>query len=137
MCLSMPTQWGCGEDKKPEFKSNLARSFKRDQLLWPALLQPAPMATETDWNCPVCRDGAGEKASVSPCLHQFCLGCVVRWLKRKPSCPLCRQPIKSIIYSVRSEEDFLELVLPSSSDSSAAGQQDEQGAVQLMASTYV
>ncbi|XP_056341726.1 uncharacterized protein LOC130250263 [Oenanthe melanoleuca] len=95
------------------------------------------MATETDWNCPICRDGAGEKASVSPCLHQFCLGCIVRWVKRKPSCPLCRQPINTIIYSVRSEEDFLELVLPSSSDPWAAGQQDEQGAVQLMASTYV
>uniref|UniRef100_A0A8C3UL48 RING-type domain-containing protein n=1 Tax=Catharus ustulatus TaxID=91951 RepID=A0A8C3UL48_CATUS len=59
----------------------------------------ATMATETDWTCPICRAGAGEKASVSPCNHQFCLGCIVRWLKRNPSCPLCRQPINRIIYS--------------------------------------
>uniref|UniRef100_A0A8C3XXH8 RING-type domain-containing protein n=1 Tax=Catharus ustulatus TaxID=91951 RepID=A0A8C3XXH8_CATUS len=44
---------------------------------------------KTDWNCPICRAGAGEKASVSLCDHQFCLGCIVRWLKRNPSCPLC------------------------------------------------
>ena len=67
----------------------------------------------------------------------FCLGCIVRWAKRKPSCPLCRQAINSIIYSVRSEEDFLEIVLPSPSDSSAAGHQDEQGAAELMPRTYV
>lgn len=66
----------------------------------------------------------------------FCLGCIVRWAKRKPSCPLCRQAINSIIYSVRSEEDFLEIVLPSPSDSSAADQ-DEQGAAELMPRTYV
>ncbi|NWI48476.1 TOPRS ligase, partial [Picathartes gymnocephalus] len=95
------------------------------------------MATETEWNCPICRDIPGEIASVTPCVHLFCLGCIVRWAKRKPSCPLCRQAINTIIYSVRSEEDFLEIVLPSSSDSSAAGNQDEQGAAQLMPRTYV
>lgn len=110
---------------------------KRDQLLCPALLQPATMATETDRNCPICRDDPDEKAFITPCVHQFCLGCIVRWVKRKPSCPLCRQPIKSIIYSVRSEEDFLEIALPSSSDSSATGHQEEQGAAQRMPSTYV
>ncbi|NWS25486.1 TOPRS ligase, partial [Polioptila caerulea] len=95
------------------------------------------MATETEWNCPICRDIPGEIASVTPCVHLFCLGCIVRWAKKKPSCPLCRQPMNSIIYSVRSEEDFLEIVLPSPSDSSAAGHQDEQGAAELMPRTYV
>ncbi|NXQ02708.1 TOPRS ligase, partial [Vidua macroura] len=95
------------------------------------------MATETEWNCPICRDIPGEIASVTPCVHLFCLGCIVRWAKRKPSCPLCRQVINSIIYSVRSEEDFLEIVLPSPSDSSAAHHQDEQGAAEQMPRAYV
>lgn len=95
------------------------------------------MAMETEWNCPICRDTQGEIASVTPCVHVFCLGCIVRWARRKPSCPLCRQAINSIIYSVRSEEDFLEIALPSPSDSSAAGHQDEQGAAELMPRTYV
>ncbi|NXB12293.1 TOPRS ligase, partial [Cnemophilus loriae] len=95
------------------------------------------MATETEWNCPICRDVQGEIASVTPCVHLFCLGCIVRWAKRKPSCPLCRQAINSIIYSVRSEEDFLEIVLPSPSDSSVAGHQDEQVAAEPMPRIYV
>ncbi|XP_041322446.1 uncharacterized protein LOC121353021 [Pyrgilauda ruficollis] len=95
------------------------------------------MATETEWNCPICRDIPGEIASVTPCVHLFCLGCIVRWAKRKPSCPLCRQAINSIIYSVRSEEDFLEIVLPSPSDSSTAHHQDEQGAAELMPRAFV
>ncbi|NXL19524.1 TOPRS ligase, partial [Setophaga kirtlandii] len=95
------------------------------------------MATETEWNCPICRDIPGEIASVTPCVHLFCLGCIVRWAKTKPSCPLCRQAINSIIYSVRSEEDFLEIVLPSPSDSSAAHHQDEQEAAEPMPRAYV
>ncbi|XP_068057763.1 E3 ubiquitin-protein ligase Topors-like [Anomalospiza imberbis] len=95
------------------------------------------MATETVWNCPICRDIPGEIASVTPCVHLFCLGCIVRWAKTKPSCPLCRQAINSIIYSVRSEEDFLEIVLPSPSASSAAHHQDEQGAAELMPRAYI
>lgn len=112
-------------------------SSERDQPLIPALLQPAAMAAETDWSCPICRESPGEKASVTPCVHQFCLGCIVRWAKWKPSCPLCRLPIKSIIYSVRSEDDFLEIALPGSSDASAAGHQEDQGAAQAMPSTHV
>ncbi|RMC15909.1 hypothetical protein DUI87_08114 [Hirundo rustica rustica] len=95
------------------------------------------MATETEQNCPICRDVPGEIASVTPCVHLFCLGCIVRWAERNPSCPLCRQAIDSIIFSVRSEEDFLEIVLPSPSDSSAADHQHEQGAAELMPRTYV
>uniref|UniRef100_A0A8C3M5M0 RING-type E3 ubiquitin transferase n=1 Tax=Geospiza parvula TaxID=87175 RepID=A0A8C3M5M0_GEOPR len=100
-------------------------------------MQHTNMATETEWNCPICRDIPGEIASVTPCVHLFCLGCIVRWAKTKPSCPLCRQAINSIIYSVRSEEDFLEIVLPSPSDSSAAHHQDEQGAAEPMPRAYV
>lgn len=96
------------------------------------------MAMEREWNCPICRDIPGEIASVTPCAHRFCLGCIVRWAKRNPSCPLCRQAIHSIVYSVRSDDDFLEMVVPSPPDSPAAGQQDEQGAAEpAMPSAYV
>nr|XP_032602720.2 RNA polymerase II degradation factor 1-like [Taeniopygia guttata] len=91
----------------------------------------------TEWNCPICRDIPAEIASVTPCVHLFCLGCIVRWAKRQPSCPLCRQAISSIIYSVRSDEDFLEMVLPRPSESAAAHQQDEQEAAEPMPRAYV
>nr|XP_030121240.3 uncharacterized protein KIAA0754-like [Taeniopygia guttata] len=91
----------------------------------------------TEWNCPICRDIPAEIATVTPCVHLFCLGCIVRWAKRQPSCPLCRQAISSIIYSVRSDEDFLEMVLPRPSESAAAQQQDEQEAAEPMPRAYV
>ncbi|XP_032554041.1 E3 ubiquitin-protein ligase Topors-like [Chiroxiphia lanceolata] len=84
------------------------------------------MAEETPWNCPVCREAEGEVASIMPCLHVFCLGCIVRWAKKMPSCPLCRQAIHAIIYSVRSEEDFLEVVLEHPSNPLVADQEDEE-----------
>ncbi|XP_074666394.1 uncharacterized protein LOC141917201 [Strix aluco] len=87
------------------------------------------MAEESEWRCPICSDTRDGAAYVTPCLHQFCLGCIVRWTNRKASCPLCRQTVKSIIYSVRSEEDFLEMTFwQRPSRASVAGHQDEQRA---------
>ena len=94
------------------------------------------MAAETEWSCPICRDAEDDVAYVTPCLHQFCLGCIVRWAKRNPSCPLCRQTVKTIISSVRSEKDFVEMVVPHPSDAPVAGHQDEQGAAGPVPSTY-
>ena len=95
------------------------------------------MAAETEWSCPICRDTEDDVAYVTPCLHQFCLGCILRWAKRNPSCPLCRQTVKTIISSVRSEKDFMEMVVPHPSDAPVAGHQDEQGAAGPVPRTYV
>ncbi|CAN0160537.1 unnamed protein product [Bubo scandiacus] len=87
------------------------------------------MAAGSDWSCPICGETQDGVTYVNPCLHQFCLGCIVRWAKRKASCPLCRQTVQSIIYSVRSEEDFLEMAFwQRASPPSVAGHQDEQRA---------
>ncbi|XP_026722869.1 E3 ubiquitin-protein ligase Topors-like [Athene cunicularia] len=75
----------------------------------PSLPQQANMAEGSEWTCPICSETQDGAAYAFPCLHQFCLGCIVRWVKRKASCPLCRQTVWSVIYSVRSEEDFLEM----------------------------
>ncbi|CAM9573527.1 unnamed protein product [Bubo scandiacus] len=87
------------------------------------------MAEESERSCPICGETKDGAAYVNPCLHQFCLGCIVRWAKRKASCPLCRQTVKDILYSVRSEEDFLDMTLQRRpSRPSRAGHQDEQRA---------
>nr|XP_021154911.1 uncharacterized protein LOC110365170 [Columba livia] len=95
------------------------------------------MAAETEWSCPMCRSADDEVAYVTPCMHQLCLGCVLRWAKRRSSCPLCRQTVNTVVFSVWSEHDFLEMDLPEPSDPSADSDQDEQEAAELMRRNYV
>jgi len=45
--------------------------------------------------CAVClQDGAAPAAwsRVAPCGHRFHAACVEKWLRVKPSCPVCRRP---------------------------------------------
>ena len=90
------------------------------------------MATESEWSCPICCDDKDDIAYVSPCLHQFCLGCALRWVWQKPNCPLCRSGMTAILFSVRSEDDFLTLRVPSLREPTAEDHQDEQGPAGLV-----
>ncbi|XP_051122654.1 probable E3 ubiquitin-protein ligase RHG1A [Andrographis paniculata] len=45
-------------------------------------------------NCAVCQDNLRGKdccgmVGVLPCRHEFHVGCIVEWLQRKNTCPLC------------------------------------------------
>ncbi|KAK0681821.1 TOPRS ligase, partial [Pygoscelis papua] len=81
------------------------------------------MATETEWTCPICRDARDDVAYVMPCLHQFCLGCILRWTRRKPECPLCRRPIEIVRFSVQAEDDYLQCVVTPLEESTDASSQ--------------
>ncbi|NWZ08338.1 TOPRS ligase, partial [Agelaius phoeniceus] len=71
------------------------------------------MATERDGNCPICQDSWKNVASALPCRHRFCLGCILRWTHRNPSCPLCRTPIETVRFSEQDEWDYVQLVITS------------------------
>ncbi|NXI63696.1 TOPRS ligase, partial [Anseranas semipalmata] len=86
------------------------------------------MATEADWICPVCHDTRKDIACVTPCLHKFCFGCIMRWATTKPNCPLCKRVIVSIQYSMWSDVDFLEVVVTRPAEPAVDSQQDAQGA---------
>eukprot|EP00075_Anas_platyrhynchos_P013445 XP_027302698.1 uncharacterized protein LOC113840272 [Anas platyrhynchos] len=89
------------------------------------------MASEAkDVTCPVCQGAPKEPSYVLPCLHRFCFGCIMRWAKRSSTCPLCRQRITSICYSIWAEDDFLEVQLVPDAEAQADSQQDEQGAAE-------
>uniref|UniRef100_A0A8C0BT45 RING-type E3 ubiquitin transferase n=1 Tax=Buteo japonicus TaxID=224669 RepID=A0A8C0BT45_9AVES len=90
------------------------------------------MATEGEWSCPICCDDQGDIAYVSPCLHRFCLGCALRWVRQKPNCPLCRSGATAILFSVQSEDDFLTWRVPSLGEPTAEDHQDEQGPAGLV-----
>ena len=69
------------------------------------------MATELDHLCPICLDAMDDTSYVMPCLHQFCFGCIRQWAERRPTCPLCKGTVESILHSVRADDDFQELVV--------------------------
>ncbi|XP_027579691.2 E3 ubiquitin-protein ligase Topors-like [Pipra filicauda] len=68
------------------------------------------MAMEIERNCSICQDTQKDVASALPCHHRFCLGCILRWAQRNPSCPLCRRTIETIRFS-DSEDDYLETAI--------------------------
>ncbi|GAB0203128.1 E3 ubiquitin-protein ligase Topors-like [Grus japonensis] len=70
------------------------------------------MARKLEDRCPICLDSWEEASYVMPCLHQFCYPCIMRWAESKPECPLCKRRVKSILHSVRGDDDFEEYILP-------------------------
>ncbi|TRZ07612.1 hypothetical protein HGM15179_019495, partial [Zosterops borbonicus] len=42
-------------------------------------------------------------AYVMPCLHQFCLACIMRWAEMQRVCPLCRELIEAVRFSVQTD----------------------------------
>ncbi|GAB0205840.1 hypothetical protein GRJ2_003049600 [Grus japonensis] len=86
------------------------------------------MARESEWSCPICCDNQDDVAYMSPCLHQFCLGCALRWARQKPNCSLCRSEATAILFSVWSDDDYLMFDIPGPADPLADDPQDEQRA---------
>ncbi|XP_071312585.1 ATP-dependent RNA helicase CshA-like [Agelaius tricolor] len=86
------------------------------------------MATRAEWSCPICREASANIAYVRSCLHQFCRGCIVRWARKNPSCPLCRQTVHTIIYPAPHNQGFVEMVVSEPSVSRSAGPEEESDA---------
>ncbi|XP_075267966.1 uncharacterized protein LOC142358962 isoform X2 [Opisthocomus hoazin] len=97
------------------------------------------MAVASEWSCPICHDHEEDIAYMSPCLHQFCLGCALRWAWQKPNCPLCRLPTTAILLLVELEnlEDYLMFQIPGATEPPAEDHQDEQGAAGPVAGAQV
>ena len=84
------------------------------------------MEMPLDWTCPICGQDQDDAAYVTPCLHQLCYGCALWWAKKKDRCAVCGHKIRTIRYSVRSDDDYLECPVPQPTARSGYGLQSEQ-----------
>ncbi|RMC22213.1 hypothetical protein DUI87_00524 [Hirundo rustica rustica] len=78
------------------------------------------MATKRDGNCPVCQDSWKDGTSALPCHHCFCLGCILQWTHKNPSCSLCRTLIETVRFSEQDEWDYVQPVITSPAESPEA-----------------
>ncbi|XP_050547505.1 uncharacterized protein LOC126909105 isoform X9 [Daktulosphaira vitifoliae] len=46
-------------------------------------------------DCPICTNTLREPIHTTTCGHEFCKGCIDRWLQDKSTCPICRSSIDS------------------------------------------
>jgi hypothetical protein len=85
----------------------------------------ARLASVESATCPICYD-APRTATLTPCCRQtFCLECLCECMKKKATCPLCRQGIGSIsnlmvVGSVESADDKEEVAYPKTPTKGAA-----------------
>lgn len=60
---------------------------------------PSRLVTEHDEKCPIClapnENLTTEKFLILPCKHNFHDKCILPWLEKTCSCPLCRQEMKT------------------------------------------
>ncbi|KAL3619352.1 hypothetical protein CASFOL_036922 [Castilleja foliolosa] len=82
---------------RPIEKGNnkLCRLRVRDFLLYGLPMVRVEEGSDVMETCPICMGGPRGGALVSrlPCKHAFHSHCVVRWLMKRQSCPMCRHEI--------------------------------------------
>ncbi|KAJ4457161.1 hypothetical protein PAPYR_7460 [Paratrimastix pyriformis] len=78
---------------------------EEDQGISPAYLRRLPTASyrrpsnpdaTAPTQCPVCLCDfeEGDQVRYLPCLHQFHVACVDKWLLEKATCPICKLPLR-------------------------------------------
>ncbi|XP_039258334.2 uncharacterized protein LOC120334884 isoform X2 [Styela clava] len=58
--------------------------------------------------CPICLAPPENPAKSESCSHFFCFICLKTWSKQKAECPLCKMPIRTIYYDIKSDTEFHE-----------------------------
>jgi hypothetical protein len=49
-------------------------------------------------HCCICLSDVPQPAVLDSCAHAFCADCILAWVKRASSCPLCKRRISTVTY---------------------------------------
>jgi hypothetical protein len=63
-----------------------------------------------EYGCVICSSELN-RSTVSclyPCLHRFCYGCILKWLKLKQTCPLCLATPEKLFFSIQNSKFYKE-----------------------------
>ena len=85
--------------RKKKSRSHISFRMKRSQKE-----QKSPGVTQVlNWDpklsdkiCPICREPLSTNKKILACKHSFHPECIHEWIKRSPTCPLCRTAIVDI-----------------------------------------
>lgn len=53
----------------------------------------AEMAANPSYDCPICYESPKQGVTL-PCSHIFCELCIVEWLDKERTCPVCRAQVE-------------------------------------------
>ena len=90
------------EDKKlnkknmAEQSSNLKTNQKNNKTENTDTKNKSNISTSS--KCPICLDTITRPATLKPCGHQFCKGCIEEWLKKSSACPDCKKNAKKLYF---------------------------------------
>ena len=48
---------------------------------------------ENRWECAICLSGKQHNTVATPCAHVFHKKCIVKWIRKSPTCPMCSTKI--------------------------------------------
>ena len=86
-------------EEDAQLRSHVLKSMVQDSTeIWGLL------DTQTSL-CVVCLDNISEHARTKPCAHDFDFVCIINWLERNTSCPLCKTRVLTVEYDRKSWQD--------------------------------
>ncbi|GJQ08306.1 hypothetical protein GpartN1_g97.t1 [Galdieria partita] len=92
----------------------------KETLVRKAVLLASKFGNLKEYGCVICSLEL-KRSTVSclyPCLHRFCYGCILKWLKVKLCCPLCLVTPEKLLFSIQSSNLFKETdIVPKASSS--------------------
>lgn len=63
-----------------------------------------PRELEKDIRCGICADALHRCLTLVPCGHNFCTACLLRWRRRSPLCPECRERVHQAVRNAAVDE---------------------------------